>query len=237
MEAREFMKLYDSCWFGLKPFNQKTSSSKLRSLEADPDQKNQEEAPKFEISRMPSHHTRSVSDQLNTKTSFVSGSLSPDSVLLTPELHTILSGKEITEFDTPNQNHITEPTKKKLTNGRRKKGESKSLSDLEFEELKGFMDLGFVFSEKDRESSLASIIPGLQRLGKNKDGEEEEEEEAFDESAISRPYLSEAWDLADSRRKKLENPLMNWRIPALSNEVDMKDNLKWWAHTVASTVR
>ncbi|KAF3451285.1 hypothetical protein FNV43_RR07380 [Rhamnella rubrinervis] len=224
MEAEEFMKLYDSGWFEINLFNKTPSSSNLRSFEADPDQKNQEEAPKFEISRMPSHHTRSMSDQLNTKTSFVSGSLSPDSVPLTPELHTILSGKEITEFGTPNRSHITEPAKKKSTNGRRRKGESKSLSDLEFEELKGFMDLGFVFSEEDRESSLASIIPGLQRLGKNKDGEEEED---FEESAISRPYLSEAWDLSDSWRKKSENPLMNWRIPALSNEVDMKDNLRW----------
>ncbi|KAG6400542.1 hypothetical protein SASPL_137382 [Salvia splendens] len=42
-------------------------------------------------------------------------------------------------------------------------GASKSLTELEVEELKGFMDLGFVFSDKDRDSNsrLASIIPGL----------------------------------------------------------------------------
>ncbi|KAM1105151.1 hypothetical protein ACFX13_013746 [Malus domestica] len=41
---------------------------------------------------------------------------------------------------------------------RKKKSESKSLTDLQFEELKGFMDLGFVFSEEDKDSNLVSII-------------------------------------------------------------------------------
>ncbi|KAM1368322.1 hypothetical protein PS1_001667 [Malus domestica] len=54
-------------------------------------------------------------------------------------------------------------------------------------------------------------------------------------SAITRPYLSEAWEVRENR--KIEKPLMNWRFPALENEIDMKDNLKWWAYTVASTVR
>ncbi|KAM1135953.1 hypothetical protein ACFX2B_033720 [Malus domestica] len=54
-------------------------------------------------------------------------------------------------------------------------------------------------------------------------------------SAITRPYLSEAWEVREKR--KIEKPLMNWRLPALEDEIDMKDNLKWWAYTVASTVR
>ena len=54
-------------------------------------------------------------------------------------------------------------------------------------------------------------------------------------SAITRPYLSEAWEVREKRKR--EKPLMNWRFPALENEIDMKDNLKWWAHTVASAVR
>ncbi|KAH7545007.1 hypothetical protein FEM48_Zijuj01G0046600 [Ziziphus jujuba var. spinosa] len=233
MDAEEFMKLYDFCWFEHGMFKKQSSSTSTSSFKPDPDKKDQEGAPKLEILRIPSHHTRSMSDQLNSKTSFLSGSLSPDTVLLPPELRTILSGKEITEFESPKQSYVAEHMpKKKSTNRRKKSGESKSLSDLEFQELKGFMDLGFVFSEEDRESSLASIIPGLQRLGKKTDGKEEE---AVDESAISRPYLSEAWDLWDKRKKG--NPLMNWRIPALRNEIDMKDNLRWWAHTVASTVR
>lgn len=174
-----------------------------------------------------------MSDELSSKTSFnFSSSLSPDSVLHRPKLSTILSGKEATEVETPIQRHVEE-SPKKITRRRRKKkkGESKSLTDLQFEELKGFMDLGFVFSEEDKEdSNLASIIPGLQRLGK-KDGQDE----VFDESAIPRPYLSEAWKVRDQRKR--EKPLMNWRFPALGNEIDMKDNLRWWAHTVASTVR
>ncbi|CAI0560655.1 unnamed protein product [Linum tenue] len=92
------------------------------------------------------------------------------------------------------------------------------------------MDLGFVFSEEDKDSRLASILPGLQRLGKKVDGE-------VDESAIPRPYLSEAW--AAREAEKLRNPVTNWRVPAmgLGSEMDMKDSLRLWAHTVASTVR
>ncbi|XP_021818333.1 F-box/LRR-repeat protein At5g63520-like [Prunus avium] len=129
------------------------------------------------------------------------------------------------------QRRFVEESPKKITRRRRKKkkGESKSLTDLEFEELNGFMDLGFVFLEEDKEdSNLASIIPGLQRLGK-KDGQDE----VFDESTIPRSYLSKAWKVRDQRKR--EKPLMNWRFPALGNEIDMKDNLRWWAHTVAST--
>ncbi|KAB1221187.1 Thaumatin-like protein 1 [Morella rubra] len=43
------------------------------------------------------------------------------------------------------------------------------------------------------------------------------------------------WELLD--RRKTENPMMNWKIPALSNEMDMKDNIKSGAHTVAFAVR
>lgn len=95
------------------------------------------------------------------------------------------------------------------------------------------MDLGFVFSEEDKDSSLASIIPGLNRLKKK----EHEEEEEGEEGEISRPYLSEAWEAMEKENELKKPPLMEWSFPALGNEIDMKDNLKWWAHTVASTVR
>ncbi|KAL0011381.1 hypothetical protein SO802_006489 [Lithocarpus litseifolius] len=133
-----------------------------------------------------------MSDQLSSKTSFGYGSLSPNSVLLTPKLNTILSRKE-----SQNQRHqnrdilevLSSKKKIKRSISGRQSGESKSLSDVEFEELKGFMDLGFVSSEEDRKS-LASVIPGLHRLGKKDD-----DEEAVDESIIPRPYLSEAWEV------------------------------------------
>ncbi|XWS15859.1 hypothetical protein CRYUN_Cryun34aG0038200 [Craigia yunnanensis] len=115
----------------------------------------------------------------------------------------------------------------------RKKGISKNLPVLEFEELKGFMDLGFVFSEEDnKDSRLVKIIAGLQILGK-KEGEEESKE--GDNTEVSRPYLSEAWEVSERRRK--ENPLMKWRVPTLGNEIYMKYSLRWWAHSVASTIR
>ncbi|KAG6433037.1 hypothetical protein SASPL_104642 [Salvia splendens] len=80
-------------------------------------------------------------------------------------------------------------------------GASKNLTELEVEELKGFMDLRFVFSDEDRDSNsrLASIIPGLMRKG--------------GETTPSRP------------------------IPAFGNEMELKDHLRFWAHSVASTVR
>ncbi|KAJ9128600.1 hypothetical protein P3X46_034709 [Hevea brasiliensis] len=241
MEAKEFIELFDSCWFEMEFFKKQSRLSKSSGVDANPDHQNEEESPKPELSRVPTIISRCMSDQLLLpKASVGSGlSLSPDSVLLTPKLHTVLSGKEIAEEEGENSISIQKrrvyvqdsPKKKARSRRRGMKTLSKSLSELEFEELKGFMDLGFVFSEEDKDSSLVSIIPGLQRLGK-KDGEEESD---VDKATVSRPYLSEAWNNLDRRKK--EDPLMNWRFPASSNEMDMKDNLKWWAQTVASTVR
>ncbi|KAL2930909.1 Nuclear distribution protein nudE-like 1-B [Bienertia sinuspersici] len=144
---------------------------------------------------------------------------------------------------------------------RKKNGLSKSLSDLEFEELKGFIDLGFVFSEEDKDSNLISIIPGLQRLGNknhttdnnnsknsNNDDDDKNEHKTYVDkvkeneklvvksaAAISRPYLSESWGVLEKKRR--ETYLMNWRVPTIYNQDQMKDNLRFWAHTVASTVR
>lgn len=117
---------------------------------------------------------------------------------------------------------------------RRKKRLSKSLSELEFEEVKGFVDLGFVFSEEDVDSDLAEIIPGLHKLGHRTepcDGGNEGRRENIGER--ERPYLSEAWEF----RQKEEKALRKWRVPAARNEMEMKDSLKFWAHTVASAVR
>lgn len=142
---------------------------------------------------------RSLSDELSSKSS----PRSPDSVPPTPKF-------------------IREEVLAK-----RKKRGSKSLSDLELEELKGIFDLGFWFLDGEVDSRLVSIVPGLQRLKKGG------EEEAAEESAVCRPYLSEAWTV-DERE---ENPLMNWRVPVVCNVEDMKDRLRSWAQAVASTVR
>ncbi|RWR97439.1 hypothetical protein CKAN_02687300 [Cinnamomum micranthum f. kanehirae] len=167
-------------------------------------------------SRLRSLHRRSLSDQLSPK----SDPFSPNSVLPTPKLETILSGKDAGE---PTVVVVEPPSKKAVA--RRKRKISRSLSELEFDELKGFLDLGFTFSDVEKDSRLVSIVPGLQRLGKG--GREEES------GGVSRPYLSEAWSFDG----KKEDPPMNLKIPAVSDEIGMKDQLKYWAQVVASTVK
>lgn len=169
----------------------------------------QDEEPK--LSRITTLMKKSYSEQFLSSKGGDTESPSPNSVL-GPQLQTILSGKEVQEDD-----HIIcpnlKPEKKRGTRRiRRKSTGSRSLSELEFEELQGFMDLGFVFSDEDKDSRLVSIIPGLQPFGKK-------------DSQKSRPYLSEAWDCLDLR------------IPAFGTEMELKDHLKCWAHNVASTVR
>ncbi|CAN1150115.1 hypothetical protein LINPERPRIM_LOCUS18386 [Linum perenne] len=239
MDETDFTDLYDSIWFGMQ--NLKTSRRSFSTSDSPPDSPTlagmylQQSPAKLEtVSTM----LRSVSeDFLYTKPGFNSGDASPDSVLCT-----ILSGKEFTESAeelTISSPPLPPKSKSKATAARRRRAKkesggpaSKSLSSLEFEELKGFMDLGFVFSEKDKESSLVSILPGLQRLGKN-----EEESAAEDESAVARPYLSEAWAVQEEEKRRKKIAVTNWRVPARGNEVDMKDSLRLWAQTVASTVR
>ncbi|CAK8578575.1 unnamed protein product [Lathyrus sativus] len=233
-----FMKLFDSFWFEINILNINTASSiTSTSLEENLKdcQKNEtpsaEEEPK--LTRIRTVHNRSMSDQ--SITSFNHDSLSPDSVLIPSKLQTIFSGKEVTDSEDKNlvpTQTLLLPKENSINKVVKKKRESKSLSDLEFEELKGFMDLGFVFSEEDKDSNLVSIIPGLQRFGKK--DEEQEEDDVSDESVIQRPYLSEAWEVHE---RKKEKALMKWKAPAMKNEIDMKNSLRLWAHNVASTVR
>nr|XP_043618015.1 uncharacterized protein LOC122589751 [Erigeron canadensis] len=159
---------------------------------------------------------------------------SPNSVLnfYSPKLETIFSGKESREILLKEEKEPVEVKMKKALPKERKKNtssskKSKSLSELEFEELKGFMDLGFMFSEEDKDSKLVSIIPGLQRLGKLDSNKEDDDVV----SSSSRPYLSEAWD-----NYEFDNKRELIRIPAFGNEVEIKDQLKCWAHSVAASV-
>ncbi|KAL5096933.1 hypothetical protein RYX36_001260 [Vicia faba] len=233
MEAEEILKLFDTCWFGLQNLKQHQSSLTSKGSH----QSKEESSKESKLSRIRTNHTRSMSDELNNMTTFKHDALSPKSFLFETKLQTIPSGKDVTDYieaENQAQLQLDVSPKKNMIRKRRRKGESKSLSDLEFEEVKGFMDLGFVFSEEDKDSSLVTIIPGLQRLGKNDNGEEEEEDSSI-ESMIQRPYLSEAWEVQERRKK--EKPLMNWKIPAPTNDVDMKYSLMCWAHNVASTVK
>lgn len=139
-----------------------------------------------------------------------------------PKLDAISSGKE---FQVPAQTKMLAEVQQTAPRHRERKRSTKSLSDLEFDELKGFSELGFTFSKDDLTPRVVSILPGLQRLGK--------QEETTWEPTVSRPYLSEAWSVC-----RQDAPLLKWHMPPPHEEgVDMKEHLKFWAHAVASTVK
>ncbi|KAL2331393.1 hypothetical protein Fmac_018974 [Flemingia macrophylla] len=96
----------------------------------------------------------------------------------------------------------------------------RSLSDLEFEEVQGFKDLGFSFEKETLSPSLASILPGLQ---------ERKREETEEDKATRRPYLSEAWLV-----QSCAPPIPNW--VSHKSAGDMKEKIKFWARAVASNV-
>ena len=227
------LKLFDINWFETSIFtNNKKTSTPLHSTKLLDDSTSMSQVEELlfldtQLLRIPTLQVRSFSDEnLGTKIGSFSDSLSPNSVLTSQKLKPILSGKEVEEFTLEKEVTDTKKASHRTHRTRQRKGRktARSLSELEFKELKGFMDLGFVFSEEDKDSGLVSLIPGLSKTEHN-----------VDESVISRPYLSEAWGVI--KQKKVVNPLLNWRVPTLGNEIDMKDNLKFWAHTVASIVR
>lgn len=253
------LELFDWYWFQNTVFVGKTlaleqptgTNSESKRLDESHDE---ELIKKSELARVNTLNVRSMSDrfvEVELGMTDSDSAASPKSVLATPKLQTILSGKEVTEFTAGDIVEETEKvperekglverrhTGRRRRRRRKKKGNSKSLSELEVEELKGFMDLGFVFSEQDKDSvDLVSIIPGLQRLGEHQNCEAEEGEDikVVDNISVPRPYLSEAWEILD-RRKKVD-PLMNWKVTDLGNEMAVKDQLRFWAHAVASTVR
>ncbi|XP_058735266.1 uncharacterized protein LOC131607266 [Vicia villosa] len=232
MSAEQVLTLLDSFWFETTILTNKNPSNSHTKLE--------QTLPHQEDTNLlvPSQNldVRFYSEQnLSFTGSVFSDSPSPNSVLTSSKLRTIPSEREIIEFS-----NGTNTEKKDINNNkkqsnvhsqRRRRRKSRSLSELEFQELKGFMDLGFVFSEEDKDSTLASLIPGLQRLGKEEEDDDEEQKKIVSDE---KPYLSEAWDLVDLRGRR--NPLVNWRVPDKGSEIDMKHNLKFWAHTVASIV-
>lgn len=121
----------------------------------------------------------------------------------------------------------------------------RTLGELELEEVKGFLDLGFVFKKESVSPRMMNVVPGLQRFGmcQNKqnvelmdarntveDGDVVKMKEKRDIS-IKRPYLSEAWLI-----KKPDSQLLNLKIPMLCSASDMKKHLRFWAKTVASEI-
>ncbi|KAJ6742576.1 hypothetical protein OIU85_016639 [Salix viminalis] len=123
----------------------------------------------------------------------------------------------------------------------------KSFGELELEEVKGFVDLGFIFKKEHLSPRMMSVVPGLQRLGlyqnrqniflrdSNVAGDHDElirKQEEEEEKGIARPYLSESWLI-----KRPDSPLLNLRVPRVSVAADMKKHLKFWARTVASEIQ
>ncbi|KAL0399693.1 UNVERIFIED_CONTAM: hypothetical protein Sradi_2312600 [Sesamum radiatum] len=243
-EKTVLLNLFDSYWFEYGVFTARPSSSTLKNATVLGQN----------LNRITTLMRESHSDQFWSSKDCSSDS-SPTSVL-GPQLQTILSGKEVRSFqDSParKQELVSIDTAsvgssgshrvrldsrtKHAGNRKNRRSGSRSLSELEFEELKGFMDLGFVFSDEDRDSRLVSIVPGLQRLGKNVQEELGKGCGEAASTAVSRPYLSEAWECLEEEKRVKNNGLNDWRIPAFGNETELKDHLRFWAHTVASTIR
>ncbi|XP_047333279.1 uncharacterized protein LOC124936795 [Impatiens glandulifera] len=204
MEADEIINLFDSIWFSSEFF--KSSSNPQRSSAY-------KENPYIQIQKKIARSDLSIPQNLIlpslARSKIIGNYLSPDSVL-----QIVFSDEE----------EDMKKKKKAKFRGQRKRGMTKSLSELEFEEMKGFMDLGFVFSEEDENSRLVNIIPGLKRSVNNK------------VDSVQRPYLSETWD-EDLEKMKRIDALMGWKIPDFTNEMDMKKNLRKWARNVASIIR
>ncbi|CAH8355456.1 unnamed protein product [Eruca vesicaria subsp. sativa] len=147
---------------------------------------------------------------------------------------------EISESSVNNykQNPDTKPEGDVLE-ARRTRGASRrsnrrvSVFDLEAEETKGFIDLGFVFTEEDLNSELSEILPGLRTFLHR-------EEQSKKDSSVPRPYLSEAWEFHSDKwsgRSEKVSMDIDLRMAKLCGDRYMKDSLKWWARSVASNLK
>ncbi|KAF8042564.1 hypothetical protein BT93_A1025 [Corymbia citriodora subsp. variegata] len=108
----------------------------------------------------------------------------------------------------------------------------RSFEELEMKEVKGFMDLGFIFKKEHLSPRMVSVIPGLQRLGQDASIQKSTENDEEGKREIMRPYLSEAWLI-----KRPDSPLLNLRMPQAYAASDMKKHLRSWARTVASEIQ
>lgn len=146
-------------------------------------------------------------------------------------------GRTRSHLSSPSTQNHHRKLRKPATSARklRKSMSCRTLGELELDEVKGFMDLGFTFKKEYLSPRMMSVIPGLQRLGVTDDATEtvganyiEAEEEKRD---IMRPYLSEAWLI-----KRPDSPLLNIKIPKRCSSANMKKHLLFWAKTVASEI-
>ncbi|KAK4725057.1 hypothetical protein R3W88_027836 [Solanum pinnatisectum] len=158
-------------------------------------------------------------------------------------LQDVCEKEEDNEKERParNMSHSSSPKRYSRNRVLQKTMSYKSLGELELEELRGFMDLGFTFRKEHISKRMINVIPGLQRLDivVSEDGKKNCENskaivvegEEDDKREIARPYLSEAWLI-----KRPDSPLLNMWIPRISAASDMKKHLRYWAKTVATVV-
>lgn len=117
--------------------------------------------------------------------------------------------------------------------------------EIELEEVKWFMDLGFRFNKEYLSPRMMSVLPGLQRVklhqvakdgdDNDDDGDDENDQEDDEdyEKRVMRPYLSEAWLM-----RRPDSPLQHLRMPRITAaDDDMKKRLRFWAKTVASAIQ
>ncbi|KAF0896777.1 hypothetical protein E2562_027364 [Oryza meyeriana var. granulata] len=265
--AEDVLALYDASWFHrlllLSPPPAAVASAGAvaavapASPAAQPLREEEMRRPEKEreVKRSPSgmlRHRRTRSDEA-TAAAFEAGLEPlriPNGNHRAARLETILSGKD--GLASPQPQPLPERRRPAVRRpGRRRQRRGRSMSELEFEEVKGLQDLGFTFSEDDVDAELASIVPGLRRRRSDEDdaikatvtaasAEEEAGRRAgsapagASSSAPRRPYLSEAWDEEEEGVRRM---LRNWRIPPAGDGADLKEHLRLWAHTVASAVR
>lgn len=90
--------------------------------------------------------------------------------------------------------------------------------------MRGCMDLGFSINKDDLTPRVVNVFPGVKDAYKGGDD----------------PFLNSPRDRANSPKgwhRRPESPLLKWQLPTPNgNKVDMKAQLKFWAHAVASTV-
>lgn len=109
----------------------------------------------------------------------------------------------------------------------RRKG-SKSMTEVGYDELRGLTDLGFNFTQDEH---VGGALPGPRFY--SKDGDEWLQQQSSNKSSPRSRIRSPSggWP------RHSDSPLTNWRIPsAHDSNVDMKALMKFWAHSVASTV-
>ena len=121
------------------------------------------------------------------------------------------------EVETNSKTNVVQEMRRRYSN---QKILQKSHSDLAFQELQGFKDLGFTFDKEDLSPGVVNILPGLQ----------ENKMEDMEQDKVRRPYLSEAWHV-QSRAPPIPNCISK------NSAEDMKAQLKFWARAVATNIR